>query len=297
MKATINPTTTAERLGELTATASRAGATHAKVMKAGGKRAGILPLAELDATYRGVDAEIVFGTKHEGLPFEPLPAAGQAPVETVTEQAEEPKTPPPAPKVAPKKAVKTPPEASAPTPSPKAAPKARVATPNTGFMAIIDDHLLDIDKEVGVVEGFERSKYSVNDVVAVVMAKLPDKNPDSVRKIIKVRPRHLEKQKKDGAYDGEKNRAPRWRWTGPGIQYASPDVLVTTLVKDGKKDAAVLHRLKAAYPTFKDPEGLVSRARALHTKTKELELPPEVSQTRRDAKAKVRAERAAKVAE
>ena len=292
MKADITTTTTAERLGELIAAASHAGATHAKVMKSGGKRSGIVPLAELDATYRGVEAEVVFGTKIEGLPFEPLPATGAAPVEIVSEQAERPATPPPAIKVIPEKPVKAPGGTKAPTPAPKPAPNARVAIPNTGFMAIIDAMLLEVDESVGVVEGFRRSKFSVKEVVDAVMVKLPQKDPESVRKIVKVRPRHLEKQKKEGSFDDVENRAPRWRWVGPGTQFASPDVLVTTLMKAGKKDAAILIKLKTAYPAYKDAEGLVSRARALHTKTKSLTLTPEQSQVRRDAKAKVREQRA-----
>lgn len=292
MKVHINSTTTAEALGEFIAAASHTGATHAKVMKSGGKRSGIVPLAELDATYRGAEAEVVFGTKIGGLPFEPLPAAGQAPIENVSGQAERPATPSPAPQVAPKKPAKAPEGTKAPPLPVKPAPVARVATPNTGFMAIIDAMLLEVDESVGVVEGFRRSKFSVKEVVDAVMAKLPQKDPESVRKIVKVRPRHLEKQKKDGSFDGEKNRAPRWRWVGPGTQYASPDVLVTTLMKAGKKDAAILTKLKTAYPAYKDAEGLVSRARALHTKTKSLTLTPEQSQVRRDAKAKDRAKRA-----
>jgi len=49
----------------------------------------------------------------------------------------------------------------------------------------------------------------------MVCARFPGKNPVSVKKIIKVRPRHLEKIKTQDNYDdsGKKN-APRWRWVG-----------------------------------------------------------------------------------
>ena len=85
--------------------------------------------------------------------------------------------------------------------------------PTTGYVAFIDGLL----HTAGPAEhGFPRSKYAVDEAVRLTMAKFPGKNPASVKRIVKVRPRHLERQKVEGGYDGQKKRAPRWKWVGPG---------------------------------------------------------------------------------
>lgn len=74
--------------------------------------------------------------------------------------------------------------------------------------------LHDVVPNAPAVKGFLRSRHSVTDVVRKVLESFPDKDPVSLRKIIKVRPRQLEKSKTRDYSDGE--RAPRWAYVGPG---------------------------------------------------------------------------------
>ena len=288
MITTIDPTTTAERLAELVTTASRAGATHAHVLKAGGKRAGVVPLAELDATYRGVEATVTFGTKVEGLPFEPMPQpehkeATFAPSDDSTGTSAAPAQP----------------EASeedtlapdSPSPAPTSADKKPSTTrpAGTGFMAMIDKLLLDVDEHAGVVEGFPRSKHSAAEAHAVVSKAFPQKDPASVKKIIKVRPRHLEKQKGDLGFDETKNRAPRWRFVGPGKTYDSPERLVTEMVKAKKKDAEIFARIGQLFPgCTKVDTAFLASARTALSRTEQVKLPAaQVRKAKEEAKARI----------
>lgn len=286
MTTTINPTTTAERLAKLVATASRAGATHAHVLKTGGKRAGVVPLAELDATYRGVEATITFGTKRDGLPFEPMPqpehkdaalapsndstGTSAAPDESSGEDTLAPDSPSPAPTPADKKTSTTRPV-------------------GTGFMAMIDKLLLDVDEHAGVVEGFRRSRHSAADVHAVVSKAFPQKDPISIRKIIKVRPRHLEKQKGDLGFDGEANRAPRWRFVGPGKTYDSPERLVTEMIKAKRKDSDILARVGQLFPgCTKVDTAFLASARTAISRTEQVKLPADqLKKAKEEAKARI----------
>ena len=110
----------------------------------------------------------------------------------------------------------------------------------TGFVAFVDGLILTPPTGAAalqVVHGFVRSRYSVDEAVRLVLAKYPDKAPSSVKRIVKVRPRHLERQKLSG-FDQKKVRAPRWRWTGPGAGtgYAAR---IDALLEEGKSPEAV----------------------------------------------------------
>lgn len=89
------------------------------------------------------------------------------------------------------------------------------------YTAFMDSLLLDLqlreDKPVEV-EGYIRSKYTVAQALKAVLKRYPKKDAASVKRILKVRPRHLEKMKTLGAFDDAKvtTRAPRWAWVGPG---------------------------------------------------------------------------------
>jgi hypothetical protein len=110
----------------------------------------------------------------------------------------------------------------------KSAPKSPKPREITGFVALIDA-LLHQGVTAKPDHGFARSRHSVESAVAAIMAKFPKKDKASVKRIVKVRPRHLERQKAGAyAYDGKKNRAPRWAWVGPGHAEAS------RVVRDGQ---------------------------------------------------------------
>lgn len=87
----------------------------------------------------------------------------------------------------------------------------------SGYVAYIDQLLRQVaDVPLGHVQR-GRSVYSVNDAVRLVLLRFPEKNPASVKKVVKARPRHLEKQKSNEFYDDTLRRAPRWKWVGPGV--------------------------------------------------------------------------------
>jgi hypothetical protein len=216
MNARINASTTQNEISAILASALALGATHCRVLKSGGQRASVIQIDALIGTYLGEEAEVFFGTKQSGLPFEPLEeGATPAPVPPVaspmptsaTEDTLAPATSPDAPVG---KATRRSKHVS-PPPEKLKKPFAQVGT---GFIAAIDKLLLNTTPEP--VEGFKRSKYSVDDALRAIMKLYPAKDPVSVKKIIKVRPRHLEKAKHDGAFDNDKNRAPRWAFVGPG---------------------------------------------------------------------------------
>ena len=284
--ATITTNTTAEGLAALVASATHAGATHAHVLKTGGKRAGVVPLAELDATYRGVDATVTFGTKRNGLPFEPL---------TLPENKV---TLPPTPKKAAGVSVATtrPKVQKEDTLAPDVVPtqvgeKSSSNLPaGTGFMAMIDKLLLDVDERIGVVEGFPRSRHSATEAHAIVLKAFPQKDPASVKKIIKVRPRHLEKQKGNLGFDDVKNPAPRWRFVGPGKTYDSPERLVTEMIKaKKKKDAEILVRVGRLFPSCTKIDALfLAGARTALAKTEQVKLPADqVRKAKEEARVRV----------
>ena len=261
--ATITTNTTAEGLAALVASATHAGATHARVLKTGGKRAGIVPLAELDATYRGVDATVTFGTKRDGLPFEPLALPESKISLSPTPQ-----------KVA---GVQVGEKSSSNRPA------------GTGFMAMIDKFLLDVDEKAGIINGFPRSKHSAAEVHAIVFKAFPQKDSTSVMKIIKVRPRHLEKQKGGLGFDDVKNPAPRWRFVGPGKTYDSPERLVTEMIKAKKKDAEILVRVGRLFPSCTKINALfLASARTALAKTERVKLPADqVRKAKEEARARV----------
>ena len=287
MTTTIIPTTTAERLAELVTTASRAGATHAHVLKTGSKRAGVVPLAELDATYRGVDATVTFGTKVEGLPFEPISQAEHK--ETILAPSDDSAGTSAAPAqpeasgedtLAPdKNRIPPSPPQKDNSPDKNRIPPSRPV--GTGFMAAIDKLLLDVDEAAGETEGFRRSRYSAAEAHAIVSKAFPQKDPASVKKIIKVRPRHLERQKGDLGFDETKNRAPRWRFVGPGKNYNSPERLVTKMIKaKKKKDAEIFARMV--------DKAFLAVARDALTKTEQVKLPAaQIRKAKEEAKARI----------
>lgn len=192
MKTRILDTTTSSDLSSLLSLAVSRGATHCHVMKDGGKRGKILKIDSVVGECFGFTRMLTFGTKKPGLPFERLDdtTIGQPPPNKEDTLAPAPK------KVDPKAKV----------------PKVRQFS---GFIAAIDELLLT-DGGKGKVEGFNRSKYSVSEALEIIMKKFPYKNPISVKKIIKVRPRHLEMIKGVEAFDTVKKRAPRWAFVGSG---------------------------------------------------------------------------------
>lgn len=221
---TINITSTMDDAGisSAIALALAAGFTHAAVTA----------VKEFDTVYqlhelpgmKGLDVELTLGHKPKGEPFVAEPAkkedaaaaATPAPAPTVP-PAKTPvaKLPPPAKKASAAKLNKRAAKAAAPAkpakPAPKVkaakAPKAPAGPRGTGFIAYIDELLL---ATAGTADGFKRSKHTVDEALALVMTKYPEKTPASVKKVIKVRPRHLERRK-DGKFDNVAGkRAPRW---------------------------------------------------------------------------------------
>lgn len=192
MKTSIDASTTSGDLSSILALAVSAGATHAHVLRKKGRRAVVCPIDDVVGNFFGQEATVSFGTKERGMPFVHLD-------DTVI------KTPAP-----------TKDDTLAPTPKPAASkPKEAKVRPNSGFIALID-RLLLTKGGTEKVEGFHRSKYTVEDAVKIILKYFPEKNAVSVKKVVKVRPRHLEMIKGADAYDGNKNRAPRWAWVGPG---------------------------------------------------------------------------------
>lgn len=109
-----------------------------------------------------------------------------------------------------------------PSPKVKAAPRPHLRrrpgeipprSRGTGFMAYIDQLLFDTTPEI--VEGYIRSKHSVDEAVRKVCTRFPGKQLASVKRIVKVRPRHLERIKSQDRFN-DRQSAPRWRWVGPG---------------------------------------------------------------------------------
>jgi hypothetical protein len=151
-------------------------ATHARILPEGGKRAKIVSLKNDDILcWNGVAAIVQFGIRDD-----------KTEKFTVFELREPPTN----------GEVET-----------------KVVRTSTGFIKAIDDMLLDLDDK-GPQDGFLRSKHSVDQAHAAIMQKFPGKNPESVKKIIKVRPRHLEKSKihefTDEFTAKPESRSPRW---------------------------------------------------------------------------------------
>ncbi len=205
MKVNITPNLTQVEMERLVSNATRAGANCVQI-KPAGKRSHIYGMEKL-VNFIGVEAELVFGKRAApGLPMKALIPGGPA-VEMTSPPPAISITPPPAPVPAPAAPVK---ETKA-----KPAKKEKADKPRgTGYIAYIDSLLLDT--EPGEVQGFVRSRYSVMDAVKLVAKKFPAKSLDSIKKVIKVRPRHLERVKTSDQFDEKKNPAPRWKWVGPG---------------------------------------------------------------------------------
>lgn len=156
----------------------------------------------------GKDVELTFGVKLPGLPFEERPLAeGETLAPAKTKKV----------KSAAAKAIKAI-TGGKNKPAPKTAkpkgPKEPKVREDSGFVKLIDGLLTETDGK-GKQEGFARSTSTVDDALKAVLKKFPDKNPVSIKKIIKVRPRHLEKRK-DGVFNDTTKRAPRWAIVGPG---------------------------------------------------------------------------------
>lgn len=201
MKIVITSETTAETLAALVKQASSKLYTHASD--------GVLvaPLAKLSASKPG---DYILGVKLKGRPFEMRTLRTGENINDVAPAKPEPIKP----KVK-RKGKKV----------PKIKKRKGAANPapvGTGFIAFIDTLLLDTSGTTKT-DGFLRSQYTVDEALEEVLKKFPDKDPTSVKKIIKVRPRHLERRK-DGVYDDTKTRAPRWSVVGPGKNGSMTDI-------------------------------------------------------------------------
>ena len=90
---------------------------------------------------------------------------------------------------------------------------ARPTRMNTGYVDYMHELLLEgVSKARG--DTFPRSKHTASEAVELVLAKFPDKDPASCRKIVRIRPRAVERMKTGigEKYDDAdpKKRAPRW---------------------------------------------------------------------------------------
>lgn len=200
----------------LIATATERGANCALV-KPEGKRGHVYSLEKLPG-FLGSDFELIFGRRiMAGLPFTPLPAIVPVPELGVTVVVQpQPVLPPVLKKVEPV-APAVPPvvkKSKFKKPRKVKASAGPTAPRGSGFIALIDSLLKQVVP--GKVEGYVRSKFTVDEAVGKIMAAFPNKNAASVKRIVKVRPRHLERIKTGGLYDEKTAPAPRWRWVGPG---------------------------------------------------------------------------------
>ncbi len=206
MKFSITASTTAIQLSAAVHAAIEKGFTHAN------DGTNVIPLAKMTVTKLG---DYTFGIRLKGRPFEERPLVkGENPSEAIKKNSKTPKVL--------KRKPKKPSKAKKPA-------KAKEGPAGSGFIALIDDLLTDTGGEK--VDGFLRSKYSVDEALKEVMKKFPDKQPNSAKKIIKVRPRHLERRK-DGVYDDKAKRAPRWAVVGPGKNGSMSEI--DTLWQKGK---------------------------------------------------------------
>lgn len=85
---------------------------------------------------------------------------------------------------------------------------------DSGFNKLMFSLLLEgVTQEEGDV--YPRSKHTVEDAVGLVMEEFPEKDPESVKKMVRVKPRALERMKTglgEQFDDADpKSRAPRWK--------------------------------------------------------------------------------------
>jgi len=219
MKISIDKSYTQAQLEIALATATAAGANCAKVLPKGRSRASVLGLEKL-TTYLGHEVSVEFGKRKAlGLPFESLDdatteaesegqPAGDVTVTIVPSRVElDPEVTKPAKSRKAKPAKATSPRGDFKHKEKK--PKGVAPRTNTGFVAFIDKLLhAGVSKEL--IEGYHRSKHTVASAVNAVMAQFPDKDPVSVKKIVKVRPRSLTVRATAGVV------VPRWAYVGPG---------------------------------------------------------------------------------
>lgn len=195
MKLVLTSETSDAALTALIAQASEKRYTHAS------DGALVVPLAKLSASKPGT---YILGIKLRGCPFEQRTLRGnENPKDATPAKLDKPEPKLRKGKKVPRKGVRK-----------GGKPRVTTGPLGSGFVAFIDKLLCDHNVK-DIVEGYPRSNYTVDEALKKVIEKFPDKNPTSVKKVIKVRPRHLER-KKDGIYDDTKNRAPRWAIVGPG---------------------------------------------------------------------------------
>jgi hypothetical protein len=157
------------------------GATHIRFTKEGGKRGKIDAVKEAEH-YAGIAGSIEFGT-YIGATEK---SRKFAPLEIIVKEG------------------------------PAANKKPKVE--NTGLNSFMFSLLLT---EVTQAEGDEypRSKYNVDEAVELVLKQYPDKDPVSAKKMIRVKPRALERMKtKEGEPFDDADparRAPRWKLARP----------------------------------------------------------------------------------
>lgn len=207
---------TQAQLESAVASAVAAGANCAKVLPIGRTRSSIIGLEKL-TSFLGHDVTVEFGSRKAlGLPFASL----DKPALPEGEQVAEIK-----PRILPAGVEVVPPAKKTASPRGdfkhkvnvvKKVAKVRAPRPakgasrvHSGFVALIDK-LLHEGVGRSEVQGYRRSKHTVNAAVAIIMKAFPDKKVDSVKKIVKVRPRSIVKRSAPGTL------VPRWAWVGPG---------------------------------------------------------------------------------
>lgn len=212
MKITIDKSYTQAQLEIALATATAAGANCARVLPKGRTRASVLGLEKLPS-YLGHEVTVEFGKRAAlGLPFTSLESAegeGTVVIEPPVVEVKKAEAEAPNPRGDFKhKEKKTRLKVQPPAKKEKK-PKGVAPRTNTGFIAFIDKLLFaGVSKEL--IEGYFRSKHSVPSAVNLTMVQFPDKDPVSVKKIVKVRPRSLTKRAQPGVV------VPRWAYVGPG---------------------------------------------------------------------------------
>lgn len=221
----VSSTTSATEIGTFIHRALELGCTHFRFLKDGGKRSTIHKAPEFKNPGNGM---ITMGHQKPGLPFEALEIAA---VDTrthseVAANVVEFRNPEGDVKATVTLVNETKPKRPRNGRPDKDKPKVKSVAPRkvdpivaprrgSGYIAYIDELLLTPGTPHGE---FQRSKYTVDQAVEAVMKKFPGKNPLSVKRVIKVRPRHLERAKTFEQFDDAKpeTRCPRWAFVGPG---------------------------------------------------------------------------------